>query len=167
MWKQWRQFTKMIMMMKKSVKTEGFHALGGATRQDMTLHPIPGISYVKCHMYHTYYTSALLSDVICIKYIIIGISYVRCNIYVSYIMYQGTIIRCYTYYTLLLSNLRYHLSYTRAVKRVVYIIYHDIANVFHMLDIWFWCVNGHTYSLSHTRDVSIAHCRKSAILKQN
>ena len=130
MWKQWRQLTKMIMMMKKSVKTEGFHALGGATRQDMTLHPIPGISYVKCHMYHTYYTSALLSDVICIKYIILRISYVRCHIYVSYIIYQGTSIRsyinmCHTYHTLLLSNFRYHmchLSYTRAVKRVVYII---------------------------------------------
>ena len=42
-------------MMRTSVKTESCHALGGAGRQDMTLHPIPGISYVRCRINRTAY----------------------------------------------------------------------------------------------------------------
>ena len=53
-------------MVTTSVKSEGWHALGGAGRQDMTLHPNPEqLSCVRCHhVLYTFYT--LMLEMLCL-----------------------------------------------------------------------------------------------------
>ena len=76
-------------MMRTSVKTESCHALGGAGRQDMTLHPIPGISYVRCRINRTAYIKGDINR-----------GYM-CQTHYSFLVYD---LRCHVYFSCGLTN---------------------------------------------------------------